>query len=112
MSFLQRLKNKIKKKFRKSKITIDPSEIDVGDIIKIKFKDPRKYGLVDGGQTAYSSRFNRDEIENCEAVGTVCRIERDPPVPFLEIGVVKWKERQLRMMVFFMDEIEEAYKVL
>lgn len=103
-------KNLRKKSVSKS-IEKTISDIEIGQSLKLKFKDPRKLGLIDPSG-ALTRRYDPEDLDNRILIGTLLTKRSINGILFIEIGCFKMRngmrvERTYTLMVEEIEHIEE-----
>jgi len=87
-------------------------DLSVGDYISLRFKDPRKLGLIDPSNSL-TKRYDPEDLETRLLIGVISRIFQSSGLTFFELGVIKMVngQRKERIYTLMEDDIEEI-KVL
>jgi len=108
----ERFKSIFSRKKEKEKTVLDiVQDAPIGITLKVKFKDPRKLGLIDpsGGLTR---RYDNEDLDKRILIGTLLIKKNINGMLFLEIGCFKMRngmrvERTYTLMVEEIEHIEE-----
>ena len=110
MTFLSVLKEAFFPKPKTTKQTLD--ELSTGDIVRLRYKDPREIGILNPNQSAFI-RFNPNEMINRVIKGTVTKLWFEQPplnTRLIEITLVK-DQGNIRKMLFMEEEIESVERL-
>lgn len=97
-----------KKKPKKSvSIKEQLSKADIGNMVRLKFKDPKKAGFIDPSGSM-SLRFDADDLETRQITGTVLLKKNLNGLVIIEVGCFKMTSGQRRERVYTLmaEEIE------
>lgn len=83
------------------------AKADIGNTVKLKFKDPKKSGFVDPSGLM-SLRFDADDLETRQLIGTVLVKKNLNGLVLIEVGCFKVRngERRERVYTLLAEEIE------
>lgn len=107
-----RLKNLFSQKKEKEKPILDIiQEAPIGITLKLKFKDPRKLGLIDPSGSL-TRRYDNEDLDKRILIGTLLTKKYINGMLFLEIGCFKMRngmrvERTYTLMVEEIEHVEE-----
>ena len=107
------VKNIFFRKTSKEKNVIEVAqEAPIGITLKIKFKDPRKIGVIDPSSTL-TRRYDSEDLEKRTLIGTLLTKRVVNGILFLEIGCFKMRngmrvERTYTLMVEEIEHVEEV----
>jgi hypothetical protein len=102
--------------FKEKKKTITISEklnnISIGQVLRIKFKDPRKLGLIDPS-SSLTKRYDLEDLEKRVLIGTLLTKRVVNEIFFLELGCFKMRNgmRVERTYTLMLEEIEHVEEV-
>lgn len=109
----EQLKNLFSRKKEKEKTIIElVQDAPIGITLKLKFKDPRKLGLIDPSGSL-TRRYDPEDLEKRILIGTLLTKRVVNGILFLEIGCFKMRngmrvERTYTLMVEEIEHIEEV----
>lgn len=109
----EQLKNLFSRKKEKEKTIIElVQDAPIGITLKLKFKDPRKLGLIDPSGKL-TKRYDPEDLEKRILIGTLLTKRVVNGILFLEIGCFKMRngmrvERTYTLMVEEIEHIEEV----
>jgi hypothetical protein len=109
----QKLKDIFSKKRGEEKSAYDLiQEAPIGITLKLKFKDPRKNGLIDPSGSL-TKRYDPEDLEKRTLIGTLLTKRVVNGIFFLEIGCFKMRngmrvERTYTLMVEEIEHVEEV----
>lgn len=88
------------------------SNISIGRSLKIKFKDPRKLGLIDPSG-AMTKRYDPEDLDTRILIGTLLTKRNSNGITFIEIGCFKIRNgmRVERTYVLMLEEIEQLEEI-
>lgn len=88
------------------------SAAPIGVTIKLKFKDPRKLGLVDPSNSL-TKRYDLEDLEKRILIGTLLTKRVVNEIFFLELGCFKMRNgmRVERIYTLMLEEIEHVEEV-
>jgi len=96
-----------KKPKKVSSIKEQLSKTQIGSTVRLKFRDPRKTGLIDPSNSL-SLRYDDDDLESRQIIGTILVMRNLNGLIFIEIGCFKMRNGQRRERVYTLmaEEIE------
>lgn len=109
----EQLKNLFSRKKEKEKTIIEiVQEAPIGITLKLKFKDPRKIGLIDPSGSL-TRRYDPEDLEKRTLIGTLLTKRVVNGILFLEIGCFKMRNRMRveRTYTLMVEEIEHIQEV-
>lgn len=109
-SWVKSILSKSKSEFKSIEDIINDAPI--GITLKIKFKDPRKMGLIDPS-AALTKRYDPEDLERRVLIGTLLTKKVFNSILFLEIGCFKMRNgmRVERTYTLMLEEIEHVEEV-
>lgn len=83
-------------------------DLSVGDYISLRFRDPRKLGLVDPSNSL-TKRYDPEDLDTRILIGVISRLFETNGLRFFELGVTKVVkgQRKERIYTLMEDDIEE-----
>lgn len=83
------------------------SKADIGNTVRLKFRDPKKAGFIDP-TGSLSLRFDADDLETRQITGTILLKKNLDGLIIIEIGCFKMSNGQRRERVYTLmaEEIE------
>ena len=109
----ERIKNIFSRKKEPEKTVTDiVHEAPIGITLKLKFKDPRKLGLIDPSG-ALTRRYDPEDLEKRIIIGTLLTKRVVNGILFLELGCFKMRNgmRVERTYTLMLEEIEHVEEV-
>ena len=109
----ERIKNIFSRKKEPEKTVSDiVHEAPIGLTLKLKFKDPRKLGLIDPSG-ALTKRYDPEDLEKRIIIGTLLTKRVVNGILFLELGCFKMRNgmRVERAYTLMLEEIEHVEEV-
>jgi hypothetical protein len=109
----EQLKNLFSRKKEKEKTILEiVQDAPIGITLKLKFKDPRKLGLIDPSG-ALTKRYDPEDLDKRVLIGTLLTKRVANGIFFIEIGCFKMRngmrvERTYTLMVEEIEQVEEV----
>ncbi len=109
----EQFKNLFSRKKEKEKTILEiVQDAPIGITLKLKFKDPRKLGLIDPSG-ALTKRYDPEDMDKRVLIGTLLTKRAVNGIFFIEIGCFKMRngmrvERTYTLMVEEIEQVEEV----
>jgi len=109
----EQFKNFFSRKKEKEKNILEiVQDAPIGITLKLKFKDPRKLGLIDPS-SALTKRYDLEDLDKRVLIGTLLTKRVANGIFFIEIGCFKMRNgmRVERIYTLMVEEIEQVEEV-
>ncbi|NBP56189.1 hypothetical protein EBU71_06590 [bacterium] len=102
----------LRKKSDSKSIEQTISDMSIGQSLKLKFKDPRRLGLIDPSGTL-TRRYDPEDLINRVLIGTLLTKKVVNNIVFIEIGCFKMRNgmRVERTYTLMLEEIEHLEEI-
>ena len=109
----ERFKNIFSRKKQQEKSILDiVQDAPIGITLKLKFKDPRKLGLIDPSG-ALTRRYDNEDLDKRILIGTLLTKKYINGMLFIELGCFKMRNgmRVERSYTLMLEEIEHVEEI-